>query len=76
MEVNFFEILLIDFTFYLEHVQKLVFNVLMKYEKKPNIFDGYKVSGDLTRTEFIFVFNNHARNKCIDMYVTLCTYYM
>ena len=34
MKVNVFEILLIDFTFYLEHVQKLIFNVLMKYEKK------------------------------------------
>ena len=32
MEVNFFEILLIDVTFYLQLVWKLVFNVLIKNE--------------------------------------------
>ena len=36
MEVNDFEILLIDVTFYLQHVQKLVLNVILKNEK-PNI---------------------------------------
>ena len=36
MEVSDFEILLIDVTFYLEHVQKLVFNLLAKI-KETNI---------------------------------------
>ena len=31
MKVNDFEILLIDETFYLRHVQKLIFYVLIKY---------------------------------------------
>ena len=38
MEVNCFQILLIDVTFYLEHVQKVVRNVLIKNEN-PNIDD-------------------------------------
>ena len=33
MELNGFEILLIDVTLYLEHVQKLVFDVLIKIEE-------------------------------------------
>ena len=38
MEVNDFEILLIDVTFYLQHVQKLVFiNVLIKKGENMNI---------------------------------------
>ena len=38
MEVNFFQILLIDVTFYLYHAQKVVHNVLIKNEN-PNICD-------------------------------------
>ena len=34
MEVNDLEILLIDFTFHLKYVQKLVFFVMLKNEKK------------------------------------------
>ena len=37
MEVNDFEILLIDVAFYHYHVQKLVFIVLIKIEKNPKI---------------------------------------
>ena len=37
MEVNDLEILLIEVTFYLYHVQKLVLNVLIKNMKKNNI---------------------------------------
>ena len=33
MEVNYLQIFLIDITFYLKHVSKLVFNVLMKKVK-------------------------------------------
>ena len=36
MEVNDFEILLIDHTFYHWHVEKLVFNLLKKYEKNKH----------------------------------------
>ena len=36
MEVNDFEILLIDVTFYLYYVQKLVFNVIIKNKKIYN----------------------------------------
>ena len=34
MGVNSFQILLVDITFYIEHVQKVVHNVLIK-NKKP-----------------------------------------
>ena len=37
MEVNDFEILLIDVTFYLERVQRLVFNVFIQIIKKELI---------------------------------------
>ena len=37
MEVSDFELLLIDVTFYLEHSQKLVFDVLIKIEKNTQI---------------------------------------
>ena len=38
MEVNYFKILLIIVALYLQHVLKMVFNVLVKKIKKTNVF--------------------------------------
>ena len=43
MEVNVFEILLIDVTYYIQHVQKLVFNVFVSKTGQAESIDFNKI---------------------------------
>ena len=52
MEVNCFQILLIDVTFYLKHVQKVVLNVLIKM--KTRIYAAPAVKG-LIRWKYNYI---------------------